>query len=217
MRALLDGRGSTLFSLRWKAKATPVARRIFQLRASAPHTAASGSGSPRSGWPTATVQDSESSGSGQPRTSTHHSGLTLSDAARSSWGTPTATLLGNTLENYLAMKRNMTTRPRYSVTDLGMQAMLTEEADSGTDQTSSGSPAETVEPGRLNPAFSLWLMGYSDAWLWHAPDMRPEPRRKRRAGLTESGRSEVSATLSSPRSPQPSSERSETLLQVRAW
>ena len=28
----------------------------------------------------------------------------------------------------------------------------------------SGSPAETAKPGQLNPAFSLWLMGYGTVW-----------------------------------------------------
>jgi len=46
--------------------------------------------------------------------------------------------------------------------------------------TPSGSPAETANrgpsPGRLNPIFSLWLMGYGIIWLVCAP--LPKPRRR---------------------------------------
>ena len=35
--------------------------------------------------------------------------------------------------------------------------------------TPSGSPAPTASGGRLNPAFSLWLMGFPSDWLMVAP------------------------------------------------
>lgn len=105
---LLGSRGSIMFALTWKAQATPLRRRICALRASAHHTSGSGStgwltptaatgGKDRgsstgndlrgqvrlSPWPTATRQDSASSGSRNYSTASgRHSGTTLTDAAR---------------------------------------------------------------------------------------------------------------------------------------
>lgn len=42
---------------------------------------------------------------------------------------------------------------------------LSEQAFTQVGVPSSGSPAETASTGQLNPAFSLWLMGYPDAWV----------------------------------------------------
>lgn len=61
---------------------------------------------------------------------------------------------------------------------LGRQAVLV----SGTPATSSS--AETVKSvasrkAVLNPAFSLWLMGFPAAWLYHAPANKPSPRTKK--------------------------------------
>jgi hypothetical protein len=36
-------------------------------------------------------------------------------------------------------------------------------------QIQNGSPAQTEKPGRLNPAFALWLMGYPPQWMDAAP------------------------------------------------
>jgi len=54
-----------------------------------------------------------------------HGGTTLTDAAHlSGWPTPTATELGNTLENYRAMKANMTSGSREAITHLSIAAQL---------------------------------------------------------------------------------------------
>ena len=53
LRAKTASVGSTLFSLTWKFRVTPLGRQISALRASAPRTSGSGFGS----WPTATTRD----------------------------------------------------------------------------------------------------------------------------------------------------------------
>lgn len=122
-RALTASLGSTLFALTWKTVATPSGRLLPLQRASVRRTAVTAFTS----WPTPTTQDSASSGSANyPKTATHTPGLTLTDAARlaAPWATPVATELGNTVENYVAMKANMRSVPRTAITHPSMQAQL---------------------------------------------------------------------------------------------
>jgi hypothetical protein len=92
---------------------------------------------------------------------------------KGSWATPVATELGNTLENYQAMKRNMRSGPRTAITHPSLQAQLVE----GSGPTSSGSPAPTAKRGRLNPAHSRWLMGYPPVWDDCAVTAMPSSRK----------------------------------------
>lgn len=109
------------------------------------------------------------------------------------WATPVSTEISNTLESYRAMKRNMKSGPRTAITHPSLQAQLV-----ASGPTPSGSPASTGSRAQLNPAHSLWLMGFPDAWLFAAPSNKPTPRSKKKStGTTASARSQGSATRSS--------------------
>jgi hypothetical protein len=76
------------------------------------------------GWPTPTRQDGASSGvAGYPKSDTHHSGTTLTDAARlAGWATPAAHEPGGTPEQALKRKKGLPCGQ--SVTHLSHQAQL---------------------------------------------------------------------------------------------
>lgn len=174
LRARLEGRGSPLFGLTWKAWAMPSGPPISAQRASVPRTSASGS----IGWPTATTRDWKSSASnlhGQ-------NARPLNEVARlASWPTPCqqdgpkggpsqgidrlpgasslaswpTPQLSDTTGGGQAKRAMGETRHGSNLNDFGLLAI--------------GSPAETGSPGQLNPAHSRWLMGFPAEWDASAP------------------------------------------------
>ena len=158
--ALLNSRGSTMFSLTWRTIHTPLRRPLCQLAASAHRTSASACG----GWPTPMAQDTaDRTGNlayierreslGYPLT------LQMVVAAQlTTWPTPMA-------QNPMGGSCDYT---RTVETFLGLRASPNaRKAASGPPL--SGSPAPTAKPGQLNPSFSRWLMGYPKVWDDCAP------------------------------------------------
>jgi hypothetical protein len=106
----------------------------------------------------------------------HTSDSASGSLPRAGWATPVATEIGNTLENYRAMKANMASGARTAITHPSLQAQLV--VDRGT--TATGSPAPMESRGRLSPAHSRWLMGFPAAWDDCVPTETRSTRRSRR-------------------------------------
>ena len=150
------------------------------------------------GWPTATKQDAGSSGvAGYPASDSHHTGTTLTDAAKlAGWISPRHHdgLAG---VDPSANPKDLTTQASWAIP--AARDYRSEEATPAFNQkrwasprankwgepdshgkTSGGFLAETASGGQLNPAFSLWLMGYPIAWARCAARVtRLSPKRAR--------------------------------------
>ena len=168
LRRRMGESGSPLYALTWRRLAMPSAPHVCQLAASAPLTG----DTDFSGWPTTTAADSVASGvKAYPPTATHHSGTTLTDAARlASWPTARASdgeKNVRTLEGSLA-----------EIARKGSPQDLAQAAALGSIPT--GSTVGTANGGQLNPALSLWLMGFPAEWESCAPRATPSSRKSQR-------------------------------------
>ena len=119
------------------------------------------------GWPTAAARDHK--GVNAAGSELTYNARPLNEVAMlAGWGTPNASAPGGTPERALERKAGLPCRQ--SVTTLDHQAQLIGPARITADgRLLTGSSAEMASGGRLNPAFSLWLMGYPSPWMDSAP------------------------------------------------
>jgi len=158
LQARLDVNGSPEYALTWKRWDMLSGPPICALRASARRT----SGNACGGWPTARAQDSyertswpfiEKMAAGEVQAQ-----MTLSRVARmAGWRTLSASDgEGGSMDVLLAQRNGYS--PKLKLRDQAPLAMT-------HGAIPSGSPVQTERRGALNPALSLWLMGYPDEWL----------------------------------------------------
>jgi hypothetical protein len=119
------------------------------------------------GWPSPVTEDARSSAR-HGYMLTGHSGTTLLDAARM-WVSPSA--------------RDWKDTPGMATEGVNPDGSARSRLDQLPRQVGliqTGSPAGTGKSGQLNPAFSLWLMGYPTAWARCAAQVTRLSRRSRR-------------------------------------
>jgi hypothetical protein len=183
LRARTASLGSTLFFLTWKQRVTPLGRSISALRASGRRTSGSDCGS----WPT--PQASDFMGGPDIRRDNGRPNSTMATmATMASWPTPMA---GTPARNGYNEAGN-TDSSRKTVFLCGVDlvgAGITADPNwsgpvrlTASGEIRTGSSAEMVSGGRLNPEHPRWLIGLPPAWDDCAVTaMRSLPRKRRKS------------------------------------
>lgn len=205
LRQRLAGNGSLEYSLTWKEWAISGQEPICALRASAHRTSGKGCG----GWPTP-GEDNANNAYGHKGTNysdlptaAQAAGWPTPDAQNMNGGADLETHMarlerlkekhnnGNGAGIPLAIAAQMagwatpTTRDHKDGTaksceNVPLNKLLGREVHlSG--QPQSGTPAATAKPAALNPAFSLWLMGYPAEWASCGARAMQSSRKSRRS------------------------------------
>ena len=171
LRALLEGAGSPEYELTWSRWVMPSGAPICRLRASARPT----SGSDCSGWPTCQAADGLNSKGGMAERANGQRMNLVDYVELTGW--PTASARDG--KGCGGSEHGTNARPLNEVTDLVISGPATSSFSAGT--ASTGVP-------RLNPGFSLWLMGYSDAWLSCGVRAIASSRRRRQSSSAPSSK-----------------------------
>lgn len=176
LRARLDGIGSPEYALTWKEWAMASGPPICARRASGRRTSGNDSGGLASGWrsPDANQRGGDYSDPAKvlTRLDSGHQVNLNDQVVLAGWPTTT-----RDWKDVGDMSRSMVRKDGQSRMDtLGRVATTLGPPPSGT-------PASTGKPGasRLNPAFSLWLMGYPVAWASCGVRAMPSSRKSGRS------------------------------------
>jgi len=176
LRARMDVNGSPEFALTWKTWDMPAGEPICALRASEHRTGGKGC----IGWPTPQANKNTKNSKDPQRMKENGAQTCLADAAHlCHWSTPTVQDSANNAgpsqfdrnTHPLNVQATLAAWPTARAQDAESAGMrhsrgVADTLSAKAGQDASRSNAGTARPAgfRLNPRFSLWLMGYPAAW-----------------------------------------------------